>query len=292
MLIEFIPRLSLVQGIGRPLRLYGQIFASTSHGSVELPRVLKGSVALNSAPRYATKRAFSCSGAGNGVAFFAAEERGKAKCGRLSRGVTLVTDFAAISSNRSANPASALRDCRTAFIGVGVTSALVNILYLTGSFFMLEVYDRVLPSRSIPSLIALCLLALLLYGFQGIFELIRNRMLVRIAGALDESLSGRIYRALVKAPLNLKTRGDSLQGLRDFDQVRSYLSGTGPSALFDLPGLPFYVVICFLFHPIIEMVAVGGGLILTFLNSRQTCRLPASGCRAVRRNRCREHRSL
>ncbi|MDQ0561018.1 ABC-type protease/lipase transport system fused ATPase/permease subunit [Rhizobium mesoamericanum] len=203
-----------------------------------------------------------------------------------------MTDFAAISSNRSANPASALRDCRTAFIGVGVTSALVNILYLTGSFFMLEVYDRVLPSRSIPSLIALCLLALLLYGFQGIFELIRNRMLVRIAGALDESLSGRIYRALVKAPLNLKTRGDSLQGLRDFDQVRSYLSGTGPSALFDLPGLPFYVVICFLFHPIIEMVAVGGGLILTFLNSRQTCRLPASGCRAVRRNRCREHRSL
>ncbi|EPE93802.1 type I secretion system permease/ATPase [Rhizobium grahamii] len=176
-----------------------------------------------------------------------------------------MTDFAATSSNRSANPASALRDCRTAFIGVGVASALVNILYLTGSFFMLEVYDRVLPSRSIPSLIALCLLALLLYGFQGIFELTRNRMLVRIAGALDESLSGRIYRALVKAPLKLKTRGDSLQGLRDFDQVRSYLSGTGPSALFDLPWLPFYVVICFLFHPIIGMVAVGGGLILTLL---------------------------
>ncbi|RDJ01872.1 type I secretion system permease/ATPase [Rhizobium grahamii] len=176
-----------------------------------------------------------------------------------------MTDFVATSSNRSANPASALRDCRTAFIGVGVASALVNILYLTGSFFMLEVYDRVLPSRSIPSLIALCLLALLLYGFQGIFELTRNRMLVRIAGALDESLSGRIYRALVKAPLKLKTRGDSLQGLRDFDQVRSYLSGTGPSALFDLPWLPFYVVICFLFHPIIGMVAVGGGLILTLL---------------------------
>ena len=176
-----------------------------------------------------------------------------------------MTDFAATSSSSSANPASALRDCRTAFIGVGIASALVNILYLTGSFFMLEVYDRVLPSRSIPSLIALCLLALLLYGFQGVFELIRGRMLVRIAGALDESLSGRIYRALIKAPLKLKMQGDGLQGLRDFDQVRSFLSGTGPSALFDLPWLPFYVSICFLFHPVIGMVAVAGGMILTLL---------------------------
>ncbi|ARQ13517.1 protease secretion system ABC transporter ATP-binding protein PrtD (plasmid) [Rhizobium etli] len=173
--------------------------------------------------------------------------------------------FAATSSNRSANPASALRDCRTAFIGIGIASTLVNILYLTGSFFMLEVYDRVLPSRSIPSLIALCLLALLLYGFQGVFDLIRGRMLVRIAGALDESLSGRIYRALVKAPLKLKMEGDGLQGIRDLDQVRSFLSGIGPAAFFDLPWLPFYVVICFLFHPVIGMVAVAGGMILTLL---------------------------
>jgi ATP-binding cassette subfamily C protein PrsD len=169
------------------------------------------------------------------------------------------------SKGRSADPASALRDCRSAFIGVGIASALVNILYLTGSFFMLEVYDRVLPSRSIPSLIALCLLALLLYGFQGAFELIRGRMLVRIAGALDESLSGRIYRAVVKAPLKLKMQGDGLQALRDFDQVRAFLSGAGPAALFDLPWLPFYIAICFLFHPIIGLVAVGGGLILTLL---------------------------
>ncbi|WP_026614617.1 type I secretion system permease/ATPase [Ensifer aridi] len=176
-----------------------------------------------------------------------------------------MTELAATSSGRNADPASALRDCRTAFIGVGIASALVNILYLTGSFFMLEVYDRVLPSRSIPSLIALCLLALLLYSFQGAFELIRGRMLVRIAGALDESLSGRIYRAVVKAPLKLKMQGDGLQALRDFDQVRAFLSGAGPAALFDLPWLPFYIAICFLFHPVIGLVAVGGGLILTLL---------------------------
>nr|WP_255647860.1 type I secretion system permease/ATPase [Ensifer sp. IC4062] len=158
-----------------------------------------------------------------------------------------------------------MRNCRAAFIGVGVASALVNVLYLTGSFFMLEVYDRVLPSQSIPSLIALSFLALLLYAFQGAFELIRGRMLVRIAGALDETMSGRIYRALVKAPLKLRIQGDGLQALRDFDQVRSFLSGAGPAALFDLPWLPFYIAICFLFHPVIGFIAIGGGLILTLL---------------------------
>ncbi|WP_248447525.1 type I secretion system permease/ATPase [Sinorhizobium meliloti] len=171
----------------------------------------------------------------------------------------------ATSKGRNADPAAALRDCRAAFIGVGVASALVNLLYLTGSFFMLEVYDRILPSRSIPSLIALSLLALLLYAFQGAFELIRGRMLVRIAGALDESLNGRIYRAMVKAPLKLRMQGDGLQALRDFDQVRSFLSGLGPAALFDLPWLPFYIAICFLFHPVIGLIAIIGGLILTLL---------------------------
>jgi len=171
----------------------------------------------------------------------------------------------ATSKGRNADPAAALRDCRAAFIGVGIASARVNLLYLTGSFFMLEVYDRILPSRSIPSLIALSLLALLLYAFQGAFELIRGRMLVRIAGALDESLNGRIYRAIVKAPLKLRMQGDGLQALRDFDQVRSFLSGVGPAALFDLPWLPFYIAICFLFHPVIGLIAIIGGLILTLL---------------------------
>ncbi|WP_322887398.1 type I secretion system permease/ATPase (plasmid) [Sinorhizobium medicae] len=179
----------------------------------------------------------------------------------------------ATSNGRNADPASALRDCRTAFIGVAIASALVNVLYLTGSFFMLEVYDRILPSRSIPSLVALSLLALLLYAFQGAFELVRGRMLVRIAGALDESLNGRIYRAIVKAPLKLRMQGDGLQALRDFDQVRSFLSGAGPAALFDLPWLPFYIAICFLFHPVIGLVAIIGGLILmllTYLTNRGT----------------------
>ena len=160
---------------------------------------------------------------------------------------------------------SALASCKTAFIGVAVVSGLVNILYLTGSFYLLEIYDRVLSSGSIPTLVAVSLLALMLYCFQGAFEVVRGRMLVRIAGTLDESLAGRIYRAMVRAPLKVRSRGDGLQAMRDFDQVRSFLSGSGPGAFFDLPWMPLYIVICFLFHPWIGYAAIFGVAVLIVL---------------------------
>jgi len=170
-------------------------------------------------------------------------------------------------------PGDALKSCKSAFVVVGIASAFINVLYLTGSFFMLEVYDRVLPSRSIATLIALSGLALLLFAFQGAFETVRSRMLVRIAGTLDEAMEARIYRAVVQAPLKLKAQGDGLQPLRDFDQVRSFLSSAGPSAFFDIPWLPFYVGICFLFHQVIGIVAIIGTVILiclTVLTHRST----------------------
>lgn len=160
---------------------------------------------------------------------------------------------------------TALASCKSAFVAVAIVSGLVNILYLTGSFYLLEIYDRVLSSGSIPTLVAISLLALMLYCFQGAFEIVRGRMLVRIAGTLDESLSDRIYRAMVRAPLKVQTRGDGLQAMRDFDQVRSFLSGAGPGAFFDLPWMPLYIVICFLFHPWIGVVAIFGVVVLIIL---------------------------
>src|SRR5262245_55489139 len=144
-------------------------------------------------------------------------------------------------------------------------SAVLNVLYLTGSFFMLAVYDRVLPSRSLPTLVALALLALGLYLFQAVLDVLRGRVLVRIGSRLDETLSGRIYEIIVGLPLKARTSGDGLQPLRDLDQVRSYLSGLGPTALFDLPWMPFYLAICFLFHPLIGLTALGGSLVLVTL---------------------------
>src|SRR4051812_21536463 len=94
---------------------------------------------------------------------------------------------------RRSELAEALAACRGALISIGLMSCMGNILMLTGSIFMLEVYDRVLPSRSVPTLAGLVILAAGLYAAQGLLELIRTRILVRIGARLDETLSGRVY---------------------------------------------------------------------------------------------------
>src|ERR1043165_541862 len=157
----------------------------------------------------------------------------------------------------------ALAACAHAFIGIALMSGLINILYLTGSFYMLEIYDRVLPSRNVPTLVALSILALTLFTFQGVLDVIRSRVLVRIAASLDERLSSRVYDIVVQLPLRSRMPGDGLAPLRDLDQIRTFLIGTGPLALFDLPWMPFYILICFLFHPWIGVAALIGALILT-----------------------------
>ncbi|CAN7420828.1 type I secretion system permease/ATPase [Mesorhizobium sp. LjRoot246] len=151
---------------------------------------------------------------------------------------------------------------RRAFAGIALMSGVVNVLALTGSFFMLQVYDRVIPGRSVPTLVGLAVFAAMLFVFQGVLELIRSRLLVRIGMALDARLSGQVYTALMRLPLRAKLTGDGLQSLRDLDQVRSFLSSVGPTALFDLPWMPLYLAICFLFHFWIGMTALLGAIIL------------------------------
>jgi ATP-binding cassette, subfamily C, bacterial PrsD len=165
-------------------------------------------------------------------------------------------------SDRSSELSAALRRCRAAFIGVGIMSGMINILYLTGSFYMLEVYDRVLPSRSVPTLVGLTILAGGLYLTQGILDMIRGRILVRVGGSLDESLGGRIFDLVARLPLKVGQRNDGLQPLRDLDSVRAFLSGLGPIALFDLPWMPLYIAICFAFHPLLGITALGGAIVL------------------------------
>jgi ATP-binding cassette subfamily C protein len=159
----------------------------------------------------------------------------------------------------------ALRACRSAFVGVGVMSCMINLLYLTGSIFMLEIYDRVLPSRSVPTLVGLIILAGGLYIAQGILDLIRGRVLVRIGTSLDEALNARVFETVVRLPLMVGGRNEGLQPLRDLDNVRSFLSSMGPGAFFDLPWLPFYLAICFAFHVMIGLTALVGAIILVAL---------------------------
>lgn len=161
--------------------------------------------------------------------------------------------------------AEALAACRGAFYGTALISGMSNILMLSGAMFMLEIYDRVLPSRSMPTLVGLLVLVAALFTALGILDAIRGRILVRVGGALDETLSGRVYDTLVRLPLRAGARSDGTQPLRDLDAVRSYLSGLGPVALFDLPWIPLYLAICFAFHPLIGFTALGGAIILIVL---------------------------
>jgi PrtD family type I secretion system ABC transporter len=144
-------------------------------------------------------------------------------------------------------------------------SLVINVLYLTGSFFMLEVYDRVVPSRSVPTLIGLCVLALTLYAFQGSLETVRTRIMGRLGLAIDQRLSRAVYHLAIEAPLRPDAGRDGPAPVRDLDQIRGFLASSGPAALFDLPWLPVYVGLCFLFHPLIGAAAVGAAIVLVSL---------------------------
>ena len=157
--------------------------------------------------------------------------------------------------------AAALAGYRHAFIGIAVFTAAINMLQLTGPLFMLEVYDRVLPGRSVPTLVAISILALVMFGFQGLLDFVRGRVLVRIAGSVDQAMSHRVFDLAAKLPLKAITPA-SFQPVHDLDRIRSFMSTVGPAAFFDLPWMPLYLGICFLFHPLIGWAATVGGLLL------------------------------
>ena len=162
-------------------------------------------------------------------------------------------------------PIQALPSFRAALVGLGFLSAIINVLMLTGALFMLEVYDRVLPSRSVPTLVGLIMIAGMLFAFLAVLDLVRSRIFVRIAGSVDDSLSPRIFRLIVQMPLKARGRHDCGQPTQDLDQIRSFLASGGPTALFDLPWIPLYLAVCFAFHLWIGVAATAGALILLAL---------------------------
>ena len=167
---------------------------------------------------------------------------------------------------------SALESCRSAFLWTAVFSAFINILALTSSFFMLQIYDRVLPSHSIPTLVGLSILAGTLFFFLAVLDAVRSRVLTRIGNNVDARLNGRVYKAILALSLRSSERRDGNLPLRDLDSLRTFLSGPGPTAIFDLPWIPLYLAICFAFHVLIGVTATIGALILiafTFVTERK-----------------------
>ncbi|MBD9651529.1 type I secretion system permease/ATPase [Ensifer sp. ENS09] len=161
--------------------------------------------------------------------------------------------------------AAALRSTRRAFFGVAALSAATNLLMLTGPLFMMQVYDRVLASRSVPTLVALSVLALGLYAFLGHLEVIRARILTQIGQRLEEQLGGPTFEAVLKLPLRMSKREAISQPLHDLDQIRQFMSGQGPIAICDMPWLPIYMAILFLFHAYLGWLAVAGVVFLIAL---------------------------
>ena len=179
---------------------------------------------------------------------------------------------ASISSQRPL-VASALSRTRGAFGGVAGLSAVTNLLMLTGPLFMMQVYDRVLTSRSVPTLVALSALVAGIYLFLGLLEIIRAKVLRRIASQVDEDLSDVSFRAVLDLPLRT---GGSFRPLDDLDKIRGFMAGPGPIAICDLPWLPFYMVVIFAFHPVLGWLSLAGAgvLVAITLTSEFVLRAP------------------
>ena len=158
--------------------------------------------------------------------------------------------------------AEALRDCRRAFGSVAVFSGAVNLLMLTGPLYMLQVYDRVLNSRSVPTLIALTAFVAGAYAFMAALDIVRARLVIRSAAQLDEHLAMTVHDAVVRLAAINRDSSDPHQPVRDLDQIRSFLTSTGPIAIVDLPWIPIYLTICYLIHPWLGYIALFAAILL------------------------------
>lgn len=144
-------------------------------------------------------------------------------------------------------------------------SGLINILALTGSFYMLQIYDRALGSGSIATLIGFSVLAIGLYLFQGMFDMLRAQILVRIGGSLDRKLAPLAHKVAVDMPRYGYSTTEALERGRDVDTLRGFLGGQGPIALFDLPWMPIFLIFAYMLHPLLGALTLAGAVVLTLL---------------------------
>jgi len=177
---------------------------------------------------------------------------------------------------------------RSIFFFLFGMSGIINILALTGSFYMLQIYDRAIPSGNMPTLLALSALAVCLYLFQGMFDVIRSQILVRMGARLDRKIAPMAHQVAIDMPRFGFSTAEALERGRDVDTVRGFLGSQGPIALFDLPWMPIFLVFVYVLHPWLGALTLGGAVILTLLtiaNEIMTRRLAgATHQSAVARN--------
>ena len=168
---------------------------------------------------------------------------------------------------------NALKACRESFLSVGFFSFFINALMLVPTFYMLQVYGRVITSGSLTTLSMLTLIMTGLVITLGCLEWTRSRIMVRVSNRLDMLLSRQVYKASFKRALESGGMDASAQPLNDLTGLRQFLSGNGLFAFFDAPWLPIYIAVMFMFHPWFGWVATGSALlllVLAFINERLT----------------------
>ena len=145
-----------------------------------------------------------------------------------------------------------------------IVSLVSNLLMLAGPLFMLQVYDRVLSSRSLSTLTAFVVLITAVYLFYAFIETLRSRMSLRLANLFDHAMGERLFQASIRLRLSVGQAG-TLEPVRDGDTLRAFLASPGPLALLDLPWVPIYLALVFVIHPYLGWLTTGGALVVTGL---------------------------
>jgi ATP-binding cassette subfamily C protein len=159
---------------------------------------------------------------------------------------------------------AARRQSRPYYWFVAIFSFFVNLLMLTGPLYMLQVYDRVLGSRSIATLIALSALVVFLYGMMGILDYARGRVMARVAARFQAAMDVRVFDAVMRRAA-VKPDELSATGLKDLESIQRLMSSPVLMAFFDMPWTPFFIAGIFVFHPWLGYLALTGGVILIFV---------------------------
>ena len=178
---------------------------------------------------------------------------------------------------------SARRESRTLYLMVALFSFFVNMLMLTGPLYMLNVYDRVLGSRSLETLIALSMLVGFLYACMGILDFVRGRVMGRIGARFQAKMDHRVFSAVLKATTLNRAPREAATGLRDLEAVQRLITSPALMALFDLPWAPLFFVGIFIFHPMMGVLALVGAaaLILVALVNQASTKGPLQDANAA-----------
>jgi len=157
-----------------------------------------------------------------------------------------------------------LKPMRKVWVGVGILSLFVNLLMLTGPLYMLQVYDRVITSQSMSTLVALSILMVVMYAFMGFLDFLRSRLLVRIGNYVEKKLAPRTFQSWLKSgqksPSNV-----GHQPLQSLATIKRFLTGSAPTTFFDIPWTPVYIAVIFMIDWTLGVVAIIGAILVLII---------------------------